>query len=1102
MYDLISVAIVDSIGLDYNGDTVFERGLGGSESAVTFMARELAALGLDVTVFCNIDPEEEDVYDNVIYKNVLSWGTFSESNFDVIISSRSVKPLIPNPNSRFALDRAKLKILWMHDTFCEGDQDIERMVLDGQIDEIFTLSDFHTNYVTTCDHGGKRMFEVLKKHIWQTRNGVHPWEVKPAKRDPNLFVYNASITKGMRPLLFNIWPRIKEHLPDARLAIIGGYYKWQNDHKDAYESEFNELINSKDWNAEGVEFTGIISQKEIAELLSKANLFLYPSAFPETFGISTLEALYYGVPLVTCRFGALEETALDIACYKLDYPIEPNPLFPNINRQQQEDAFVDLVLKAVNDTYLLGLKRNACSVVHGLVEWDKVALEWMYHFRKKLGMYTYSNVYRTVLKQQSDVKRVFGRTWVNPDINLSYGSNRESKIVVISPVWNAEMYIGNCIKSVQAQNYERYIHVIIDDCSTDNTPAEISLCKHSRLMVYTNEERKGALRNIYETIEYFIEHDVIEEDSIIVLLDGDDWLVNDPEIFNRYNEMYANGVGVDFTYGSCISLADNVPLIAQEYPEEVKKTKTFREHKFPWNIPYPHLRTFNKETFEKIRRSALTDPNTFEFYKAGGDVALFYELIENATVTRAVKEIVMVYNDENALNDYKVNSQEQTTTATRIIESESKKVPPMKKQILIAIPTAKYIEPETFKSIYDLIIPTGYETTFQTFYGYNVEQVRNLIADWVVKGYDYLFSVDSDITFPPHTLAQLLSHDKDVVSAVYRQRKEEHVLELWHKNGKNITKEELNKVTTPLLEIGGCGFGCVLVKKEVFGVIGYPQFKYHSAIDHKNTISEDAYFCNKARENGFLIHVDPKLLCGHIGSTTFNPEIKQSSSLEDYLRDIRNQKLLPIPHKQYLEELYHDDVNPKVIYDIGASVLHWTDVAREVWPLARIVAFDATEECKFLYEEEGMLYHIGVLSDSKKEVKFYNNPRAVGGNSYYRENPKWSNKADEYYSEEFSEVRITETLDDVVYKRKFPYPDLIKMDVQGSELDILKGGERILRFTKHLILEIPNVDYNIGAPKKEEILNWLYERGFCVEREGFSDNGPDADWHFINTRLK
>ena len=57
------------------------------------------------------------------------------------------------------------------------------------------------------------------------------------------------------------------------------------------------------------------------------------------------------------------------------------------------------------------------------------------------------------------------------------------------------------------------------------------------------------------------------------------------------------------------------------------------------------------------------------------------------------------------------------------------------KRILIGIPTANDIHPQTFKSIYDQIIPAGYKADFQFFYGYNVDQVRNLIADWTVKGF-------------------------------------------------------------------------------------------------------------------------------------------------------------------------------------------------------------------------------------------------------------------------------------------------------------------------------------------------------------------------------
>lgn len=189
------------------------------------------------------------------------------------------------------------------------------------------------------------------------------------------------------------------------------------------------------------------------------------------------------------------------------------------------------------------------------------------------------------------------------------------------------------------------------------------------------------------------------------------------------------------------------------------------------------------------------------------------------------------------------------------------------KSILIAIPTANDIQPDTFKSIYDQIVPAGYRTQFQHFYGYRVDQVRNLIADWTVKGFDYLFAVDHDMTFPPDTLARLLAADKPAISAVYRQRNENQVLEVHDFSFRNIPWENLKG--KGVVEVGSFGFGCALIKKQVFVDIGYPQFYYHHALDHKDTFSEDLDFCRKARDKGHSLWVDTSITCGHIGKRTF-----------------------------------------------------------------------------------------------------------------------------------------------------------------------------------------------------------------------------------------
>ena len=43
---------------------------------------------------------------------------------------------------------------------------------------------------------------------------------------------------------------------------------------------------------------------------------------------------------------------------------------------------------------------------------------------------------------------------------------------IITPVFNAEEWIGKCIKSVKDQDYANFEQIIVDDCSTDNTVEE------------------------------------------------------------------------------------------------------------------------------------------------------------------------------------------------------------------------------------------------------------------------------------------------------------------------------------------------------------------------------------------------------------------------------------------------------------------------------------------------------------------------------------------------------------------------------------------------------------------------------------------------------
>lgn len=1087
----MKICIVDKLGLCYDGDTLAKQGLGGSESAVILISKELAKIGFDVTVVNNCKDSKYSspgTYENVKYIDNADAPGHTDV-YDVVIVSRSVFPFLENSQYPF-IPTAKKRILWLHDTFVQGDEGVEDLVLRGVIHHIFTLSDFHTSYILNSDHGYRRNFEVLKKYIFQTRNGAVSYlpEVDLTKKDRNHFVYNASATKGMIPLIEFIWPAIKHAIPDARLTIIGGYYRFRDGAEpDQQEALVKELAMRTDLAEYGITFTGVITQKAIADILANANIMLFPGAFPETFGISTLESLLYNTPLVTTRFGALEETAVEQACYLIDYAIEPNSLFPNINKQSQIQKFVNTVLSAYNNTYLHQQKQHYCDVVKDVAGWDTVALQWKQFLYKITDRFLPVTDYRRVTRINNKIARIFGRTSVMPAPNTYTSHGKQRRIVVISPFWNAENYIEKNIRSVAAQDYSDYLHILINDASTDASQAVVDAAVKAVNTYSCVTENKavnsGAIFNQLTAVKEYV-----RDDDIVMLLDGDDWLVNNNTIFHYYNDLYKQGY--EFTYGSMWSVIDNIPLVAQDYPKHVKDNKTYREHLFNWKIPYTHLRTVLGKHIKNLDESNFKDLSG-NWMKSGHDNPLFYELIEQVDPNKVYcnKEIVCNYNDSNPLNDYKIHGEEQNNNAALSYKKENTGAT-LKKRILLAIPTNKYIEPETFKSIFDLRVPDGYELDFQYFYGYQIDQIRNLIASWGVH-YTYLFCVDSDIVLPKDALVKMVGANRDIVSGLYIQRiPDKQILEIYVDAPFGVTNANFEDVKDAgLIQVAACGMGCCLINSDVLRKMEYPHFVYKSAISHAHTFSEDIYFCCKAREQGFTVWADTSIRCEHIGQAKFTlpaPTPKPAFDVSKLIEETSQIDLLPYDHTEYLKKL---DINPSVIYDIGACVMHWTNKAKEIWPNSEYFLFDANADVEAFLKKSGHPYWIDLLTDTDgKELTFYKKDNNLTGSSYYKENS-------EHYSENDGTTMHGWTLDGIIGDNEWPLPDLIKIDVQGAEIDILRGATRCLQHCKDVILEAQHIDYNRGAPKDSDVITFMEQNGFeLVARMTFGT--IDSDYHF------
>ena len=170
--------------------------------------------------------------------------------------------------------------------------------------------------------------------------------------------------------------------------------------------------------------------------------------------------------------------------------------------------------------------------------------------------------------------------------------------------------------------------------------------------------------------------------------------------------------------------------------------------------------------------------------------------------------------------------------------------------------------------------------------------------------------------------------------------------------------------------------------------------------------------------------------------------------------------------------------------------MHWTKAARKVWPNAKIIPFEAMQYADKFYESNGIKdYANALLTDQDgKDIKFYQDLMNPGGNSYYQETTGM-------FNESHAVMRKGITLDTLVAQHGFPMPDMIKMDTQGSELDILRGATNVLKTVYDIIIEAQHVEYNKGAPGINEVRQFLGDRGFR-EVAHFTSGNVDGDYHY------
>lgn len=194
------------------------------------------------------------------------------------------------------------------------------------------------------------------------------------------------------------------------------------------------------------------------------------------------------------------------------------------------------------------------------------------------------------------------------------------------------------------------------------------------------------------------------------------------------------------------------------------------------------------------------------------------------------------------------------------------------------------------------------------------------------------------------------------------------------------------------------------------------------------------------------------------------------SSIKRFLNQFRPAKQR-LSHRKRLSYLKATGVEVRRALDVGAFEGKWTSLLREVYPAAQVMMIDANTDKEALLRAMGDC-RIAVLGDTDgKEVDYYKcqDGDAGSGNGIYRENTPFK-----FAPEKRQCVTLATLLgsDDGF--------DLIKMDVQGAELDVIRGGISVVRNSRYLLLELQTHNYNLGAPHFEEVVAFLRSEGFGV----------------------
>jgi FkbM family methyltransferase len=185
-----------------------------------------------------------------------------------------------------------------------------------------------------------------------------------------------------------------------------------------------------------------------------------------------------------------------------------------------------------------------------------------------------------------------------------------------------------------------------------------------------------------------------------------------------------------------------------------------------------------------------------------------------------------------------------------------------------------------------------------------------------------------------------------------------------------------------------------------------------------------------------------------------------------------------------VRSLVADGSSFATVIDVGANAGQFTAAALHAWPHARVIAFEPLADAAKLVADvagaaRAVEVHQCALGAEDGEIEFFRHTHALSSSAL-----RVSEAARPLpWAEELPGETVTlHRLDTVIAERRLVQPVLLKLDVQGFELEVLAGATATLAQVDAIVLEAAFVPGYAGQPPFATVHEVLCGMGWSLVR--------------------